>query len=69
MTNKKLSPGEVGIPRSSLGEMLAQAREIKSEMSRLLVELEERATGHNIEKLGGWRQDPSGWDARHRPKS
>jgi len=47
--------------KPTLAENLAKAAAIKAEMARLLSELEQAASGHRIEKPGGWRHHPKAW--------
>lgn len=59
--------GQIVIPKSELGKKLDRVAAIKAEMTELLRELEETATGNKIEKVGTWRHDPIGWIERNRP--
>lgn len=51
--------------KSNLAADLKQAEAIKAEMTRLLRELELKATGHAVEKPGGWRHHPKDWADKH----
>ena len=53
--------GETSIPKTKLGQNLDEAAAVKIQMTELLRELEEKATGGPIKKPGLWRQDPLGW--------
>lgn len=51
----------VKIPISHLRQLLESAAVNHGKMTRLLIELEEKATGQPIEKPGLWRQRPKAW--------
>jgi hypothetical protein len=53
------------IASSKLAENLQQAAAIKAEMTRLLRELESKATTRQVEKPGGWRHHPEKWATEH----
>jgi hypothetical protein len=54
------SGGRIIIPRSQLGEMLAEAHALQAQLQQLLALLETRYTGRS-DRIGGWRHDPMGW--------
>lgn len=54
-------------PSVLMNEDLARAEDIKQAMSRLLVQLEETATGQTIETPGAWRHHPKAWVKRYPP--
>jgi hypothetical protein len=53
---------------SQLKQDLEAVEAIKLQMTDLLLELEQTATGHNILKPGQWRQHPSKWASQHPTK-
>lgn len=60
--------GSISIPKSDLGSNIDKASVIKLEMTHLLRELEEAATGTRIKKTGLWRQNPTHWLKKHSSK-
>jgi hypothetical protein len=50
--------GTVTIPRTGLGATIAEATAIQRDLTDLLRELEQTATGHPITKPGAWRHHP-----------
>lgn len=53
----------VQIPRTKLGDQLAETEAIKREMTGLLRELEEQAAGRPVLRPGAWRHHPEGWES------
>lgn len=58
--------GQINIPKSELSQKLDQAYAIKAEMTELLRELEEAASGKKIKIVGTWRHDPLGWIKKYK---
>jgi hypothetical protein len=61
--------GQITIPKSELGQKLDQIAAIKVEMTSLLRQLEEAASGKKIDKVGTWRHDPLGWIKKNKPNA
>jgi hypothetical protein len=55
----------VRIPRTPLGHQIDEAAQIQRDMTQLLRQLEQSATGHPIKQPGTWRHHPSAWAKRH----
>jgi hypothetical protein len=51
----------VHIPKTDLGQKLAEAASIKEDMTQLLRQLEEKASGQPAARVGAWRHDPEAW--------
>ena len=48
-------------PLTQLDVDLEAAAAIKAEMTQLLKDLEQKATGKTQDKIGGWRHHPKTW--------
>jgi hypothetical protein len=59
------TPQSVRIPRTPLGHQIDEAAQIQRDMTQLLRQLEQSATGHPIKQPGTWRHHPSAWAKRH----
>ncbi|MEO7617881.1 MAG: hypothetical protein ABIS59_03490 [Candidatus Saccharibacteria bacterium] len=60
--------GQILIPKSELSQQLEQAAIIRIQMTKLLRELEESATGTKSDIVGLWRHDPISWLKLRKPK-
>ena len=54
----------VHIPKSDLANKLAEVSAIKDDMTQLLRQLEEKASGQPAARVGTWRHDPDAWLVR-----
>lgn len=57
--------GEIIIPQTKLEKVIGRTATAKREMTELMRDLEQKATGKDIKTPGQWRHKPVAWAKQH----